>query len=210
MPIGFDKPLEPQGIQKFNPKIRDILQGMDLQQKSRFDFLLFRNPFDSVTGLSNLTGNLLGAGVDIAASKIYVQSITIPTVKIMYDRINGDVYTKDIEYPESIQIKFIEDERGFVMRYLQNWFRQIMVPASASNTKRGYVFKDNQEAARRTGILLLANSRGKFPTVGYPRITFFGLCPKDIGDITVSHDEKDNLTYDVNFSVRDVRISQLI
>lgn len=207
--------LKPKGLQALNPKIVAQLQKLNLQQKSRFDFLLFRTPLSESTNsssaslLANSALDIAGLGLDLVVAKVFVQKITVPTMKFQYERINGETYTKDLEYPELVQITFIDDERGLVMRYLQDWFNDVAVPASNFSTKKGYIFRDNQEKARRTGILMLQNTRGKLPPT-YPRITYYGLVPKDIGDITIGQDEKDHLTYEVNFSVREVRISRFV
>lgn len=206
--------IKPKGLASLNVKVGELLSNIDLQQKSRFDFLLFRTPFTSLPGgidsVISSAASVAGLSADLAVAKIFVQSITFPAgMKVEFERINGDVYTKDLIYPESVNIKFLDDERGLVMRYLQDWFNDIMIPSSTTDTKQGYVFRDNQENARRTAILLLGNMKGKFPPK-YPRITFYGLIPKEIQDITIGQEEKDNLTYDVSFMVREVRITRFI
>lgn len=200
----------PQGLQKLTPRIRKTLGNTNLQQKAKFDFLIFRTPGDSTTGgaLDTIV-DVIGAGEDLYVAKTYVQSITFGNNKASMERINGDVYTKDIEYSDSVMITFLDDENGIVMRYLQDWFNDIMIPASTTSARKGYIFRDNQEKARRTGMLLMANRRGKFPP-RYPRTTFYGMVPKAIQDITVGQDEQGILTYNVDFSVREVRTTRFI
>lgn len=205
-----------QGLQAYNKKIAKLIGNMNLQQKSRFDFILIRTPFDNTAnptsalqGLTSAVGSLVGFGVDMYIGKVYVQKITYGSNKFVTDRVNGDEYVKDIEYPSGVSINFLDDESGLCMRYLQSWIDSIALPASITSTKKGYIFKDNQEGARRTGFLYMAPTTGKFPWA-YPRVTFYGLFPRSIGDITVAQDEKDNLTYDVDFSVREIRTATLI
>lgn len=206
--------IQPQGLQALNPKIVNFLQKTNLQLKNRWDFILFRTPFNqqatsSLNQITNIT-DIAGIGSDLAVAKVYVQSIMFnPVLKFIPERINGDVYVRDLEYQESVNIKFLDDERGLVMRYLQDWYNDIAFPSSVTSTKEGWIFRDGQERARRTGILLLQGGAGKFPGT-YPRITMYGLFPMNFSDITISQDEKENLIYDVNFSVREVRTSRLL
>jgi len=70
-----------------------------------------------------------------------------------------------------------------------------------------YVFKDNQEAAKRTGMLLMYPKDGSFPL--YPRIMFYGLSIMSIGDYTVDQKDEAPLMYDVEFSVDEIKIPQI-
>jgi hypothetical protein len=222
--LGLDRPLVPQGIQKYNQQAFKYLLKMNVQPRSKFDFLIFRSPGSASASFSALSAgmDIVGMGVDIVMAKIHVTDLTFGPNKLSIKRINGDQYVEDIEYTDTITAKFIEEERGLVMRYLMDWFGDIYVPSTTGgtntgtllnsivvNTKRGYVFKDNQEAARRTGMLLMANGRGKFPGY-YPRITFYGMIPKAIEDISIGQDNKEHMTYDVSFSVRDIRVTSTI
>lgn len=205
---------KPQGLQALNQKIVRYLEKTNLQLKNHFDFLLFRTPFNqqSTSTLQTLgnVASIAGLGEDLLIGKIYVAGITFkPVIAFTPERINGDVYVKDIEYQDGVSIKFIDDEKGLVMRYLQDWYNDIGFPTSVTGTKKGWTFRDNQENARRTGILYLASGAGKFPPL-YPRITMYGLFPMNFGDITISHDEKDNIIYDITFSVREIRTTRLL
>lgn len=214
---GLDNPIIPQGTQKLNAQVFKYLTTLDLQGTSKFDFLVFRTPFGSPvtqassSAIQGLQGaaSIVGVGMDIMVAKAYVTDISFGMNKWQLKRVNGDQFVEDIEYVDTINVKYIDDQRGLVMRYLQSWNQDIAVPASVMNTKKGYIFRDNQEGARRTGMLLLANSRGKFPPT-YPRITFYGMFPRAIEDITVAYDRKENLTYDVQFAVRDIRVTTTI
>lgn len=208
--LKADKKTPPKGLQALTPKIAKTILDMNLQQKSRFDFILSRTPGDNETPFGiGTVGSILGLGTDLYVGKVFVQKITYSQNKLVTDKVNGDEYVKDIEYPTGVTINFLEDEFGSCMRYLQDWLNDIYFPASVASTKRGYIFRDNQEGARRTGLLLMANLRGKFPPT-FPRVTFYGLFPKDLGQITIGQDEKDNLTYDVEFSVREIRTARVI
>ena len=209
--VAPDKKIKPEGLQSFNKNIVKTLLNMDLQQKSRFDFILSRTPLDEVTA-PNLgsIGGIIGMGIDMYIGKVYVQKLTFkPTNDLVTDRVNGDEFVKDIEYPTGITLNFLDDEKGTCMRYLMDWFNDIYFPTSVTSTKKGYIFRDNQEGARRTGLLMMAGIRGKFPWT-FPRITFYGMFPKSISDITVAQDEKDHMTYDVTFSVREVRTARIL
>ena len=71
-----------------------------------------------------------------------------------------------------------------------------------------YVFKDNQEAAKRTGMLLMFPKDGSFPL--YPRIMFYGLSIMSIGEYSIDQKDDEPLKYDVEFSVDEIKIPQLL
>lgn len=207
-------PLKARGLQSLTPRIVRYLEKLDLQHVSKFDFLLFRDPTEQFSSSGGLdvakfaVTNLVGLPLDMLVAKIYVSKISFAPTKVEYERVNGDYYPKEVVYPDSVQLTFIEDEKGLVARYLADWMDDIAFPTSAFDARQGHTFRDNQDFAKRTGILLLANKQGNIPT--FPRITFFGLCPKGPDNIEVDMSKGDNLTYTVDFACRDVRISRFI
>jgi len=120
---GF-RPNVAQGFQSLTPRIFKYLSNLDVQHKNRFDFLLFRNPINNeaatnlggggsgfgtiASGMGGAALGLAGLGIDLVMGKVYVESISFPHLKIVGERVNGDVYTKDLEYPETVNITFIE------------------------------------------------------------------------------------------------------
>lgn len=201
-----------KGLSQFNKKIIAYIQKASLQQKNKWDFLLFRNPLTpnvSSNGILGAVQGVAGVAVDALISKTFVQSIQFHAgVKFTTERAGGDFYVKDIEYPESVSITFIDVEEGYVMRYLQDWMNDVAEPADLMDSKQGYIFRDSQEYAKRTGILLLNTSQEK--SLKYPRIMFYGLVPRSLGDITVEQGEGGHLLYTVDFAVREVRIPRLL
>jgi hypothetical protein len=81
--------------------------------------------------------------------------------------------------------------------------------SSPQGAKAGsYVFKDNQKAAKRTGMLLMFPRDNSAPL--YPRIMFYGLCIKNIGAYTVNQNDNEPMRYTVEFSIDEIKIPQIL
>jgi hypothetical protein len=208
-----------KGLSQYNKKVIQYLSDNNLQQSNKWDFLVFRNPFSvgapsigepgfTKTATSLFSG-VTGLVTDALVTKVFVTGVNFHAgIKFQSERASGDFFVKDLDYPETCTVSFLDTEEGYAMRYLQDWINDVAEPADLLNTKKGYIFKDAQEYAKRTGILLLGTSDGK--SLKYPRIMFYGMVPTSIGDISVSQDEGGNLKYTATFAIREIRIPRLI
>lgn len=162
-----------------NKKVRDFLETSDFQQKNRFKFFV---------------SDVLSSTVTL----LYLRSITFPVSNdFEYQAVNGHKHVKGVMYPETVAMTFIEDEKGTVLRYLNDWITTIADRSVLFRTS--LIFNDNQEEAKKTGNVLLQTANGEISP--QPVIHLEGLSPKKIDDITVSHDEDGILLYTTNFSV---------
>ncbi len=213
-----------------NYGIVDELVDMDLQNKNKFSFLVSRKLKTNNT--ERMKKSAIGVGMDILINRLYIESIEINNNTFTSERIDDNQFIKAIEYADEISIEFLEDEKGLVRRYLSEWEDCICYPAkqfgngigisdvaglidTEKNTfekidieKTGYIFRDDQEYAKRTGMLLLQKANGGIPL--YPRVMFYGMVIKNVGSFTIGHTETGNLTYTVSFAVDDVKIPLLI
>lgn len=149
-------------------KAVDFLQKIDPQFKNHFIFVVTRNPFQSTSILSTI-GSTLGAPVDLAVNFFYVRSVTFPnSVAFEYDKVNTDAYVKSLKIADNVRLTFMEDEKGTVKRYLKEWEKKVAFPSTDNllgsgpfGERKGYIFADNQAAAKRTGILLMRRATTK-------------------------------------------------
>lgn len=229
-------PTHPDAPQGFNERL-----DLDLQYNCKYEFLITRNPLDSIESKSTLSSivnvgaNALGSVVDILVTRLYIDNIDFPGgISFEYERVNGNNYVKGVSYPDEVTMTFLEDEKGTVRRYLTEWIGSVAVPsvsnlgalasavdatgisvAGNANVKEGtYTFKDNQEQAKRTGLLLMKNaSESDFPLPGfdkYPRIMFYGLVIKANPTYSIGHEKTDHMAYNVLFSIDEIKIPLLI
>jgi hypothetical protein len=74
-----------------------------------------------------------------------------------------------------------------------------------------YVFKDNQEAAKRTGMLLLKPINESAGLISrYPRIMMHGVVYQEMDDYNLKQDSSDPLMYNLTCSVDEVKIPNLL
>lgn len=73
-----------------------------------------------------------------------------------------------------------------------------------------YVFKDNQEAAKRIGTLVLKPNDSSAGLISkYPRIMLYGLVFQELGDYTFRQDESSPLMYELTCSLDEIKIPLL-
>ena len=207
----------------------DFWAGKDLQLKNKYEFVITKKPEISVperantagviSAVANTAASVAGTAASILITNLYCQSIEVNFPVVGTEKAADNNYASSIQYPESITVTFLEDEQGTVMRYLQQWHSDIQLiqtesPALFSNlgkdtdTAYGRVFRDNQEKAKRNGMLLLQKASREFSL--YPRIMILGMMLKNIEPFTISDSESGNLTLTTVFSVADVRVPILI
>lgn len=217
-----------------NEQIIDQFLTTEFQMKNKWEFILLPSSISlsNVSGTAASAANVVLTGVaSVSVVKLYLRSITFPpSVSFDYTPLHEQKYISAINQPETITLRFIEDEWGSTIRYLRLWVNDTYVepdPSSVTElakkgiqlatgaaglTKRfdnGYVLKENQIAAKRIGILLLDKKTGEgVPT--YPRIMMYGLGIKSISEVTLDHESKEPLEYEVTCSVDRIYIPTII
>jgi len=199
----------------------DILNDTDFQNLCKFEAIILGS-------LTDLKAALM-IPLDLIMGKFYLQDITLPDSKFTYEPINWDKVAKQTEYPETITLKFLETEEGYVIRYLTLWKDLVAVPAApeyptldkgfgnlgsiASFLLGGFsgkqrIYNDNQDASKKTIWLWPQPADSGFPF--QPRRILKGVRPIEISEQTWSQGNKDILMYEVICTIDDVEIPLLI
>lgn len=219
----------PRAVEKtLQAGTRSMLEGLNVQPKCHFLFFIFRTPaylskamklgamsqstFDQSIGSptaavvsSGIVSSILSP-IDVFMSKTYIQAVTVSHHGVEYEVAAGQKYPKGVIYPDNITMKFIDSHNGQVRRWLSEWELCVSFPDPERRGER--IFCDEQEGAKRTGMLIINTLSNDIPN-RFPRTMFYGLAISKIGDIDFSQDNPDYLTYDVEFSVDEVRVPLL-
>lgn len=207
---------------ELNKQVIDQFMRTEFQVKNRWEFVLMPqavsiNPASNLSSFASVAGTVVTGVAGIAVTKLYLQSVSFPpSVGFEYTRIHEQQFISGVSHPDTVSLRFLEDENGSTIRYLRLWVNDIYAepdPSSSvelvkgvfkgfgsGNLDNGYVLRENQVGARRIGIMMLDKKSGEgIPT--YPRIMLYGLCIKEIAAVTFDHESKDPLAYDVTCSV---------
>lgn len=209
-------------FKKLNQKNVKKLSELDLQQKNRWKFFIFPSQ-EAFTNFSPA-----GVGLGLAGNLVttlYLVDIDFPgSLTFNYESSGAAFYLKGITHPEEITMSFLEDENATVWRYMNIWRKSIafVEPWKADTAKYGngaagavsaantlissdvsYVFADNQRASERIGMLLFGDGADK-KFSKFPRIMFYGLKFKAIGDMQASNSEGGAMKITVQMSVREI------
>jgi hypothetical protein len=124
---------------------------------------------------------------------MYVQTVEATFVSYSYEKADNKSYIKDLEYPESVKITFIENELGTVRSYINSWSKSI----AAINDDGSFVFEDDQIANKRNAILTPLMKNG-LPSGAW--VQFKGLKFMNVEPITFDQSSPENMLIEVNFS----------
>lgn len=198
--------------------LTSYLENADLQQTNRWSFLLTRpiNLKKVGTALRSTGGNV----ADALVTQVFLSSVEIPGRTYEWSVGLDENYVSAVTFPDVVNLEFIEDEKGTVRRYLSEWESSIAYVKPAplgfgaaklfgpQSYSRTLVFRDDQEGAKRNGVLILKKAQAGFSI--HPRIMFHGLSIKNVATYKIGHAERDNLRYSVTCSVDDITIPVLI
>lgn len=210
-------------MSSLNP-VAHYLLNEDFQQVNQFKLILiesFENPgnFSSISSAASSVGNIAGQATSQAlslfTSTYLLQSVVIPSPVTLEYEESDSKFVKTLKRPENITMSFLETEDAAVWRFLQTWRKQIVGVAPVSlkevalqaigqgseNVK--YMFEDNQEAAKKTGILLPMGS-GPRRIGKFPRIVMHGLRYASNSELTFSNAESGNLVITAEFSLAEL------
>lgn len=203
-------------FKNLNQKNVKRLSELDLQQKNRWKFFIF--PSQEAFQSNNPAGLALGLSGSLVTI-LYLVDIQFPaSVVFNYEASGAAFFIKGLTHPEEITMTFLEDEKATVWRYMNIWRKSIAFVEPWKNSPKGvvgdigntivnsdvsYVFADNQRASERIGMLLYGDAEDKNFSK-FPRIMFYGLKFKAIGDMQASNNEGGNLILTVQMSVREI------
>jgi hypothetical protein len=227
--MAFDTGQFQKGLQQGTV---DLLAEMDLQYKSQWAMILIAESSQS-TGTSGENGEidegglalaagsaLAGSAIDNVITKIFVQSITIPSYGVEYERINGNMFPKTAMWPGEVTMSFLDDSYGASRRWINNWLADVYVPYnfelntaagisrafSSAYTVRGKVWRDNQARARKTARLVPDNaaSVGGGLAAAYPPFVMKGLRPMGVGEAMWDYSSAEIQRFEATFAVDEI------
>ena len=206
----------------------DEFHNSPFQVSNKFNLLIYKNFSISTATTTDIAGSALDVFSTLNESRVantYLQTISFPpSIGINFERLHETTYASDVVYPGDVTMTFIEIERGDVMRMLRSWMSDIFVEPDPTNlanyvrsgfdlreakTDNGYVFKSNQRAAKRTGMLILRSVQNN-KTPLFPRVMLYGLKLAAIDNIELDQKNHEPLTISATFSVERVYIPTLI
>jgi hypothetical protein len=218
-------------------KVVQYLADLNLQPTNKFEFVIL--PRLSAGSARQISLNALATTLGNVIFKYHIQEIDIPFIE--YDMAvaeKGIKYIKDIKYPDSITLKFIDGERGEALRAINGWMALIGTPdfieGGALGIPDNIVTKKGAFGARRsTGetynsfsddvnfapdlqfmkmncLIKLVGQRDSGSSLLYPSILLRRAMPKKISNIKLSQDSEEFLTFDTEFSVDQILISNTV
>jgi len=164
----------------------ELLTTMELQHKNQFEMIA--TPFGSIDAIS-----LLQSTANNAIFKLYVQTVEVTFVSFSYERADNVQYLKDVEYPESVRMTFLEDDLGIV----RNWISNMMMTVAYVNDDGTFVFRNDQNAAKFNVVLIPLTKMG-IPSGGW--IQLQGLKYMSSEGISFDQSSTENMIIDVTFA----------
>ena len=165
----------------------ELLSNMELQHKNQFEILFtpFAWSLNATVAFQVIKDN--------AIAKLYVQTVEATFLSIAYERADNKQYVKDVEYPESIRMTFIEDEFGSVRR----WANSLMESVAIVDDNGMFIFQDNQNDSKRNAILIPLMKSG-LPSGAW--VQFKGLKYMSMETVSFDQASPENMLIDITFA----------
>jgi hypothetical protein len=173
-----------------NEANRYVMELFDPQFRNIFEIALY--PADLFSGLS--LGGLGTALLDTIFTRLHLQSITLPFIKVEYESADLVYFAKSVVKPTECTLTLIENEIGLVRNYMERWLDEIMI----HDAQYGYRFRDNQLKAKKNAFIIPLMGTS-FPSLGGVKME--GLKFSGMGDMTLGHSETDPMIIEVNCTV---------
>jgi len=173
-----------------------LLQVFNPANKNVFELLLYPQNFPtSVTGVAL-------ASLDTALASLYIQSIQVSFFSLEYTQFGHQKSVTELQFPEEVTFTFLENETGFVRSYVNKWIKETVFYDFMGDS--GYIFEDNQDAAKKTAIIIPQSGLG-IPSLAWIRMS--GLRFKSLGELTFGQAEGDPMFLDVTCACDQIWIS---
>jgi len=196
-------------------KVIQYLDDLNLQPMNKFEFVIL--PRISGGSARQISLNTLSPTLGNIMFKFHIQEVDIPFMEYeMETAEEGRKYIKDVKHPETFTIKFIDGEKGEAMRGINGWMALIGTPdfvesgAFGSKLDDTINFAPDLQYMKLNCLLKLIGGRDSGSSLLYPSILFRRAMPKKISNIKVSQESDEFMTFDVEFSVDQVLISNLV
>ena len=195
-------------------------KSLALKNKTKMDI----GPISNVEQPWDAYKNIINQFIGMKINKLFLQELNLSFPQIEFNEENNFTYPTKIVQPTDITLKFLEDEEGTVTRYILSWMSDIYTAVNLNKKgdiktialkfsemlyeKNQFVFKDEQKATKRTGILKFLRSDYTASVVNFPSIVIYGMRPKGIQGFTASNTEEGLLNIEVNFRIDEVQIRE--
>jgi hypothetical protein len=237
---------------KLTDKTVQYLADLNLQPTNKFEFVILPR-FPGTFGLGGsprqIALNTLMTTIGNVIFKYHIQEIDIPFLE--YDMgvaEKGIKFIKDVKYPDSISVKFIDGERGEALRAINGWMALIGTPdflesgalgmgdnryyktenvttptptgtvttSVTKETDRSSKFGDDVNFApdlqymKQNCLIKIVGQKESGSSLLYPSILLRRAMPKKISNIKLSQESEEFLTFDVEFAVDQILISNTV
>ena len=177
------------------------LTNLSLQSRCLFEIIIYPEKFGVGAGggldFKQVALDALGSVV----MRLYITAINdIPLIGLDYQRSGGMNWVKDMIYPDTLNITFLETGMGNVKGYFKKWQETIV---TYDKVTRDYVFSDNQSKSKRSAIIIPQQS-DVLPSTEW--IFIEGLKYKTLTGISYDHSSGENEVLTAEFSVDNIRI----
>lgn len=206
-----------------NKRAFSEFQNKSWQVKNRFEFILIPSTVsvsETTFSTANNITNIITGVAGLYVIKLHLREITFPVGPTFdYETIHEHKFISKVNFGDNVTLRFIEDEEGTVIRYLMQWMNDTYVMPDVTSILSfpkplqsgrilgtGYALRENQLAAKRTGMVLLEEKGGNRDVPIYPRIMLWGLGIQAIAPVTLNHEDANPLEYEVTCSLDRVYI----
>lgn len=193
---------------------KTIFSNIEWQSSFRFEVLMSRQSnlltdfsIGDPTKLSNISREATDPANAIAANAnplmtFHLRSITVPNESFEYETINYYKRVKNITYPDTVTMNFLEDDYGTVRNYIQ-FLNEGIYAVSPSGQ---FVFKDYQKGNNYKAVVYTKNSYGA-NTANFKNgwLILNGLKYQSSSEVQLSHENRDFMSFDITFSVENVK-----
>lgn len=177
-----------------------ILSNMDLQAKCNFEIMIMQER-DLALQAGTIPSIAYSAFKDAFIGRYFLYAIQeVPIVGFEFQRNGGFQGLKDVIYPDSISLTFIENGVGYVKGYLKDWMDEI---ATYQPLSRDYLFNDDQFVSKRTAYIIPMQKEA-IPSTTWIKIE--GMKYQQLTGISYDHSMGDNELLTVQFSTENCRL----
>jgi hypothetical protein len=179
---------------------RIFYANMSLQSKCSFEILLMPEINSESSFETKIKQGLMGAK-DLLIGRYYLYAIQdLPITGFEYIRYGGLQGIKDMIYPDSFTVTFLEDGIGSVKGYLRNWIDKI---ATYNELTRDYVFNDDQSLSKKQAIIMPIQSDA-LPSTEWIKID--GMKIKSVTGLGYDHASGENEIITAEFACDGIRL----
>jgi hypothetical protein len=163
-----------------------------------------KNLFEMTLSPQNISANNAAfIALDTAMTTVYVQSIDVPFFSLEYIRYNHEQGVLDIEYPSEMTIRILDNEVSFARIYIQKWMAATVNLKYYTGIPGDYVFKDNQNEAKKTAIIIPQMTTG-LPSLCWIKVE--GMRYKSLEPLSFAQDDPEPLILSLTCAIDNIKL----